>query len=174
LEEIMKISSRGTPVQEDPYKKYLSKGQEALVHRKGAWLQPTNLLLKFQLKTGTTSSGEPPRYKTRNYSLGASNTDILLKGSTSSIPTVGEVLAYVVSGVSGFRLAKKALSRFTNHKLQKARTRANKVGTGGIQQPGSSDAPLRCPLASSESAVEISAKDRDEPVVQNLPEENGW
>jgi hypothetical protein len=31
LEEIMNISSTGTPVQEDPYKKYLSKGQEALV-----------------------------------------------------------------------------------------------------------------------------------------------
>jgi hypothetical protein len=35
LEEIMKISSRGTPVQGDPYKKYLSNGQEALVHRSG-------------------------------------------------------------------------------------------------------------------------------------------
>jgi hypothetical protein len=38
---------------------------------------------------------------------------------------------------------------------------------------GSSGAPLRCPVASSEPAVEISAKDRDEPVVQNLPEANG-
>jgi hypothetical protein len=116
----MKISSRGTPVQGDPYKKYLSKGQEALVHLKGAWLQPTNLLLKFQLKTGTTSSGEPARYKTRNFSLGASSTDILLKGSTSNIPTVGEVLAYVVSGVSGFRLAKRLCpdSPNTNTKRQ--------------------------------------------------------
>jgi hypothetical protein len=33
LEEIMKISSRGNSVQGDPYKKYLSKRQEALVHR---------------------------------------------------------------------------------------------------------------------------------------------
>jgi hypothetical protein len=71
LEEIMNISSRGTPVQGDPYKKYLSKGQEALVHSLGARFQPTNLLLKFQLKTGTTSSWEPVRYKTRNYSLGS-------------------------------------------------------------------------------------------------------
>jgi hypothetical protein len=107
--------------------------------------------------------------------LGASSTDILLKGaSTSSIPTVGEVLAYLVSGVSGFHLAKKALSGFTERKLQKARAMANKVGTGGIQQPGSSGAPLRFPVASSESAVEISARDRDEPVLQNLPEANGW
>jgi hypothetical protein len=86
------------------------------------------LLLKFQLKTGTTSSGEPARYKTRNYSLGASSTDILLKGaSISSIPTVGEDLTYLVSGVSGFCLAKKALSGCTKRKLQKARARANKV-----------------------------------------------
>jgi hypothetical protein len=138
-------------------------------------LQPTNLLLKFQLKTGKASSGEPALYKTRNNSLGASSTDILLKGaSISSIPTVGEGLAYLVSGVSRFRLAKKALSGCTKRKLQKERARANKVGTGGIQQPGSSGAPLRCPDTSSESAVEISAKDRDEPVVQNLPEANGW
>jgi hypothetical protein len=106
--------------------------------------------------------------------LGASSTDILLKGaSTSSIPTVGEGQAYLVSGVSGLRLA-KALSRFTKRKLKKARARTNKVGTGVIQQPGSSGAPLRCPVASSESAVEISSKDKDERVVQNLPEVNGW
>jgi hypothetical protein len=87
-----------------------------------------NLLLKFQLKTGTTSSWEPAQYKTRNYSLGASSTDILLKGAnTSSIPTVGEGLAYLVSGVSGFRLAKKALSGCTKRKLKKARTRARKL-----------------------------------------------
>jgi hypothetical protein len=87
---------------------------------------------------------------------------------------VGEGLAYLVSGVSGFRLAKKALSGFTKRIFQKARARANKIGSGGIQEPGSSGAPLRCPVASTESAVEISAKDRDEPVVQNLPEANGW
>jgi hypothetical protein len=106
--------------------------------------------------------------------MGARRTDMLLKGaSTSSIPTVGDDLAYLVSGVSGFRLAKKALSGFTKRKLQNARARANKVGTGGIQQPGSSRAPLRCPVASSESAFEISAKDRDEPVVQTCPKQIG-
>jgi hypothetical protein len=83
-------------------------------------------------------------------------------------------MAYLVSGVSGFRLAKKALSGFTKRKFQQARARANKVGTGSIQQPGSSGAPLRCPVTSSEPAVEISAKDTDEPVVRNLPEANGW
>jgi hypothetical protein len=87
---------------------------------------------------------------------------------------VGEVLAYLVSRVSAFRLAKEALSGCTKLKLQKARARANKVGTGGIQQPGSSGAPLRCPVASSKSAVEISAKDKDESVAQILPEANGW
>lgn len=34
----------------------------------------------------------------------------------------------------------------------------------------SSGAPLRCTVATSEPAVEISAKGRDEPLVQNLPE----
>jgi hypothetical protein len=107
--------------------------------------------------------------------LGASSTDILLKGaSTSSIPTVGEGLVHLVSGVSGFRLAKKALSGCTKRKLKKARVRTSKIGTGGIQQPGSSGVPLRCPVASSEPAVEISAKDGDEPVVQNLLEANRW
>jgi hypothetical protein len=87
---------------------------------------------------------------------------------------VGEGLAYLVSGVSEFRLAKKAVSGCTKRKFKKARARESKVGTGGIQQPRSSGAPLRCPVASSEPAVEISAKDKDEPLVQNLPEANGW
>jgi hypothetical protein len=107
--------------------------------------------------------------------LGASGTDILLKGaSTSSIYIVGEGLVHLVSGVSGFRLAKKDLSGCTKRILKKARDMASKVGTWGIQQPGSSGAPLRCPVASSEPAVEISAEYRDEPVVQNLLEANGW
>jgi hypothetical protein len=42
------------------------------------------------------------------------------------------------------------------------------------KRAGSSGAPLRCPVATNEPAVEISAKDRDEPVVLNLPEANGW
>jgi hypothetical protein len=35
---------------------------------------------------------------------------------------------------------------------------------------GSSGEPLRNPAATSEPAVEISAKGRNEPMVQNLPE----
>jgi hypothetical protein len=38
------------------------------------------------------------------------------------------------------------------------------------QGAGSSGTPLRDPVATSIPAVEISAKDRDEPVVRNLPE----
>jgi hypothetical protein len=38
------------------------------------------------------------------------------------------------------------------------------------QGPESSGAPLRCPAATSESAVEISDKGRDGPVVRNLLE----
>jgi hypothetical protein len=38
------------------------------------------------------------------------------------------------------------------------------------QGAGSSGEPLRGPVATSEPAVEISAKARNEPVVQNLPE----
>ena len=38
------------------------------------------------------------------------------------------------------------------------------------QGAGSSGEPLRGPVATSKPAVEISAKGKDEPVVQNLPE----
>jgi hypothetical protein len=38
------------------------------------------------------------------------------------------------------------------------------------QEAGSSSAPLRGLVATSEPAVEISAKGRDEPMVRNLPE----
>jgi hypothetical protein len=38
------------------------------------------------------------------------------------------------------------------------------------QRAGSSGEPLRNPVATIELAVEISAKGRNEPVVQNLPE----
>jgi hypothetical protein len=38
------------------------------------------------------------------------------------------------------------------------------------QGAGSSGEPLRGPVATSEPAVEISAKGRNEPMVQNLPE----
>jgi hypothetical protein len=38
------------------------------------------------------------------------------------------------------------------------------------QADGSSGAPLKSPVATSELAVEISAKGRDEPVVKHLPE----
>jgi hypothetical protein len=38
------------------------------------------------------------------------------------------------------------------------------------QRAGSSDAPLRGPGATTEPAVEISAKGRDKPAVRNLPE----
>jgi hypothetical protein len=38
------------------------------------------------------------------------------------------------------------------------------------QRAGSSGEPLRNPVATSELAVEISAKGKDKPVVQNLPE----
>jgi hypothetical protein len=38
------------------------------------------------------------------------------------------------------------------------------------QRPGSSGEPLSSPVATSEHAVEISAKGKDGPVVQNLPE----
>jgi hypothetical protein len=38
------------------------------------------------------------------------------------------------------------------------------------QGAGSSGEPLREPVATSEPAVEISAKGRNEPMVQNLPE----
>jgi hypothetical protein len=38
------------------------------------------------------------------------------------------------------------------------------------QKAGSSGEPLRGPVASSKPAAQISAKGKDEPVVQNLPE----
>jgi hypothetical protein len=38
------------------------------------------------------------------------------------------------------------------------------------QKAGSSGEPLRSAVATVEPAFEISAKDRNEPVVQNLPE----
>jgi hypothetical protein len=38
------------------------------------------------------------------------------------------------------------------------------------QEAGSSGEPLRGPVATSDPAIEISAKGRNEPVVQNLPE----
>jgi hypothetical protein len=38
------------------------------------------------------------------------------------------------------------------------------------QEAGSSGAPLRGPVTTSEPAADISAKGRDEPVVRNLPE----
>jgi hypothetical protein len=71
--------------------------------------------------------GYLPDTKPETTPLGASSTVILLKGaSTSSIPTVGEGLTYLVSGVSGFRLAKKPLSGCTKRKVQKTKARANK------------------------------------------------
>jgi hypothetical protein len=64
--------------------------------------------------------GNLPSTKPETTPLGVSSTNILLKGaSTSSIPTVGEGLVHLVSGVSGFRLAKKALSGCTKRKLKR-------------------------------------------------------
>jgi hypothetical protein len=71
-------------------------------------------------------------------------TPILLQGaSSSSIPTEGEGLEHLASGVGGSRLAKKTLSGCARRKLKKARARAtaNKVETGSIQQPGNAGTP---------------------------------
>jgi hypothetical protein len=69
--------------------------------------------------------------------LGVSTTDTPLQGaSSSSIPTAGEGLGHLVSGVGGFHLAKKALPGCARRKLKKARVRASKASTGAIQQPG--------------------------------------
>jgi hypothetical protein len=47
------LNRRGTPLQGDPYEKFFSRRLEALVHHQGAQLQPANLFLKLQPKTGT-------------------------------------------------------------------------------------------------------------------------
>jgi hypothetical protein len=74
--------------------------------------------------------------------LGVSGTDTPLQGvSTFGIPTAGEGLEHLVSGVGGLHLAKKALSGCARQKLKKAKARASEAGTGGIQQPGNAGAP---------------------------------
>jgi hypothetical protein len=79
--------------------------------------------------------------KTKTTLLEVSGTDIPLQGaSTSRTPTAGG-LGHIVSGLGGHRLAKKALSGCARRKLKEARARANKTGTGGIQQPGNVRAP---------------------------------
>jgi hypothetical protein len=40
------------------------------------------------------------------------------------------------------------------------------------QEAGSSGEPLRGPVATSEPAIDISAKGKDEPMVQSLPGQN--
>jgi hypothetical protein len=81
-----------------------------------------------------------PKVKLRTPLLGISITDTPMKGaSSSSIPTAGG-LGHLVSGVGGLHLAKKALSVCARWKLKRARLRASKAGTGGIQQPGNAGA----------------------------------
>jgi hypothetical protein len=83
-----------------------------------------------------------PEVKPKIPFLGVCSTEIPLQGaSTSSKPTVGEGLAYLISKVDGLRLGKKALSGCTRRKLKKAKARASKAGTGGFQQPGNAGAP---------------------------------
>jgi hypothetical protein len=78
-------------------------------------------------------------FRTKNDSLGVSNTDIPLQGaSTSSIPAVGG-LGHLISEVGGLHLAKKALSGCARRKLKKAKAEARKAGTGSNQQPGNAD-----------------------------------
>jgi hypothetical protein len=80
--------------------------------------------------------------KSKTILLGVSCTDIPLQGtSTSNIPTEGEGLGYIVSGVGEFRLAKQALSGCARRKFKKARARKSEAGTVGIQQPGNWVAP---------------------------------
>jgi hypothetical protein len=61
-----------------------------------------------------------PQAKTKTTLLGVSNTETPLQGaSTSSTPTAGEALGHTVSGVGGFRLAKKALSGCAKRKQKR-------------------------------------------------------
>jgi hypothetical protein len=61
-----------------------------------------------------------PQAKTKTTLLGVSSADIPLQGaSTSSTPTAGEGLGHIVSGVVGFRLAKKALSGSAKRKQKR-------------------------------------------------------
>jgi hypothetical protein len=77
----------------------------------------------------------PSEVKSETILLGIISTDIPLQGtSTSSIPTGGEGLGYIVSGVGELRLKKKALSGWTRQKLKKARAKASEAGTLGIQK----------------------------------------
>jgi hypothetical protein len=99
-----------------------------------------------------------PEVKPGTLPLGVSSTDTPLQGtSTSSIPTAGEGLGHLVSGVGGLRLAKNALSGCARRKLKKARARASEAITGGIQQPGNADAPKQ-----SETSTEILKTPRSE------------
>jgi hypothetical protein len=83
-----------------------------------------------------------PEVKPRTPLLGVSSTDTPLQGaSTSSIPTVGERLGHLVSGVGGLHLAKTVMSGCARWKLKKARAKASEAGTGGSQQPGNAGAP---------------------------------
>jgi hypothetical protein len=73
--------------------------------------------------------------KSETILLGVSSTDILLQGtSTSIIPTAGEGLGHIVSGVGELRLTKKALSGCVRQKLKKARAKASEAVTVAIQQ----------------------------------------
>jgi hypothetical protein len=84
----------------------------------------------------------PPEVKPRTLLLEVSSTDTPLQGaSIASIPTAGEGLGHLVSGVGGLCLVKKALSGCTRRKLKKVTAKAIEAGTGGIQQPGNVGAP---------------------------------
>jgi hypothetical protein len=76
--------------------------------------------------------------------LVVSSTDSSLQGaSTSSKPTVGEVLGHLVCKVGGFLLANKALYVSARGKIKKAKASAREAGTAGIQQLGNAGGPKK-------------------------------
>jgi hypothetical protein len=83
-----------------------------------------------------------PEVKPGTSLLGVSDTDTPLQGaSISGLPAAGGEPGHLVSTVGGIHLAKKALSGCTGRKLKKAKARASKAETGGIQQPGNAITP---------------------------------
>jgi hypothetical protein len=74
-----------------------------------------------------------PEVKPGTPLLGVSDTDTpLWRASISGLPTVGEELGHLVSGVGGLHLAKKALSGCARRKLKKDKAREVKQGLGAF------------------------------------------
>jgi hypothetical protein len=80
-----------------------------------------------------------PEVKPKIPLFGVSLTDIPLQGASKR--TVGDGQGHLVSQEGEPCLAQKALSGCARQKLKKARARASKAGSGGIQQPGNASVP---------------------------------